>query len=320
MSGDGEKTNAEFTAELDALRENVTESGGERARQALRESEERYRIVTEISRDAVEVVNEAGEIIFANRAVEEVFGNKPEDCLGRQMRDYLDIVHPDDRNRVTEQYEQVEKKGETIYYAPMRCRHTDGSWRWIKAIATSYVSASGERCILEVTQDITEQVEAEQHRQKLVEQMKEAQRLESLGVLAGGIAHDFNNLLTPILGDASLALLDLPQNSPARLRLKRIEKAAHRAAALTNQMLAYSGQRPSAIEPLDVSHLVEEIAQLLGGAVSGKAELVYDLAEGLPAVEADAAQLSQVVMNLITNATEAIRDGAGRIVLRTGQV
>jgi signal transduction histidine kinase/ActR/RegA family two-component response regulator len=202
----------------------------------------------------------------------------------------------------------------------MRCRHKDGHWIWIKAIATSYLSASGERLILEVTQDVTEQVEAEQRRQKLVEQTKEAQRLESLGVLAGGIAHDFNNLLTPILGDASLALLDLPENSPARRWLRRIEKAARRAAALTNQMLAYSGQKPSLVEPLDISKLVEEMAQLLEGAVSGKSELVFDLPEDLPAVEADAAQLSQVVMNLITNATEAVRDGAGRTVLRTGQI
>jgi PAS domain S-box-containing protein len=320
LSGDAQKTKAELIAELDALREKVTESGGERARQALHESEEIYRIVTEISRGAVGVVNEAGEYIYTNPAVEQVFGYKPEELLGRQIRGYLEIVHPDDRDRVTEEYDRVEKRGETVYYAPMRCRRKDGSWIWIKEIATSYVSASGERRILEVTQDITEQVEAEQRRQKLVEQLKETQRLESLGVLAGGIAHDFNNLLTPILGDARLALLDLPRNSPARLQLQQIEKAAHRAAALTNQMLAYSGQRPSAIEPLDISQLVEEMAQLLEAAVSGKVELVYDLAEGLPAVEADAAQLSQVVMNLITNATEAVRDSAGRVVLRTGQV
>jgi PAS domain S-box-containing protein len=317
---DAQKTKAELIAELDALREKVRESTGEPTRQAVYESEERYRIVTEISRDAVEVVNEAGDTIYVNPAVEEVFGYKPEECLGTQIQDYLNIVHPDDRDRVTEEWERVVKLGETVYYAPMRCMHKDGSWIWIKAIATSYLSASGERYILEVSQDISEQVEAEQERQQLVEQRKEAQRLESLGVLAGGIAHDFNNLLTPILGDASFALLELPENSPARLRLQRIGKAAHRAAALTNQMLAYSGQRPSVIEPLDISQLVEEMAQLLEGAVSGKAELVYDLAEDLPAVEADSAQLSQVVMNLITNATEAVRKGAGRTVLRTGQI
>ena len=192
----------------------------------------------------------------------------------------------------------------------MRCQRKDGRWIWIKAVATSYLSASGERCIVEVTQDITEQVEAEQRRQKLVEQLKETQRLESLGVLAGGIARDINNLLTPILGDVRLALLDLPRNTPARLRLQQIEQAAHRAAALTDQMLTFSGQRPSANEPVDISQLVEQMARLFEAAVSGKVEFVYDLAEDLPAVEADAAQLSQVVMNLITNAAEAARGGA----------
>jgi PAS domain S-box-containing protein len=320
LSGDAHKTEAELIAELDALRVQVAGSCGDRARQSLRESEERYRIVTEISRDTIEVINEAGEVIFVNPAVEEVFGYPPEECLGRQIRDFLPNVHPDDRVVVAEQFERVEKRGETVHYAPMRFRHKDGSYIWIKAIATSYLSASGERCILEVTQDITEQVETQQRQEKLVEQMKEAQRLESMGVLAGGIAHDFNNLLTPMLGDASLALLDLPRNSPARLRLQRIQKAAHRAAALTNQMLTYSGYRSPVIEPLDVSQLVKEIAQLLEGAVSGKAQLVFDLAEDLSMVEADSAQLSQVVMNLITNATEAVRDGAGRTLLRTGQV
>ena len=158
MKGDAQRTKAELIAELVTLREKVMQPNGEGARQSLRESEELYRIVTEISRDAVEVVNESGEIICANPAVEEVFGTKPEESLGKQMRDYFDVVHPDDRERVAEDYGRVEAGGETVYYAPMRCRHKDGSWRWIKAIATSYVSASGERCLLEVTQDITDQV------------------------------------------------------------------------------------------------------------------------------------------------------------------
>jgi CheY-like chemotaxis protein len=145
--------------------------------------------------------------------------------------------------------------------------------------------------------------------------------LESLGILAGGIAHDFNNLLTPMLGDASLALLDLPRNSPARVRLQRIKKAAHRAAAITNQMLAYTGKKSAAVDPLDVSQLVRDMAQLLEGAASGKAELIYELAENLPSIEADAAQLSQVVLNLITNAIESIKEGTmGRAILRTGLV
>ena len=318
MNGDAQRTKAELIAELVALREKATEPNGERARQTLRESEERYRIVTEISRDAVEVVNEAGEIIFANPAVEEVFGIKPEECLGKQMRDYLDVVHPDDRERVTEDYGRVEEGGETVYYAPMRCRHKDGSWRWIKAIATSYVSASGERCLLEVTQDITDQVETEQRRQQFVEQAKEAQRLESLGVLAGGLAHDFNNILVAILGYSDLALHKLSPFSPVRPLIEKIMKGGQRAADLCSQMLAYSGKRQLTVGAIDLNEVVEEMSQLLEVSVSKKAVLEYELAANLPAVEADATQLPQVVMNLIVNASEAIGEESGVISVSTG--
>ena len=292
----------------------------ERARQALRESEERYRIVTEISRDAVEVVNEAGDTIYVNPAVEELFGYTPEECFSKKLRDWLDIVHPDERDRVTEEYRRVEEHGETVYYTPMRVRHKDGSWLWVKAIATSYLSANGERYILEVTQDITEQVEAEQHRQKLVEQMKEAQRLESLGVLAGGIAHDFNNILVAVLGYSDLALHKLPPSSPARPLIEKIMKGGERAADLCSQMLAYSGKRQLAVGAIDLNAVVEEMSQLLEVSVSKKVTLKYELAANLPTVEADATQLPQVVMNLMANASEAIGEKRGIVGVSTGVV
>ena len=318
MNDDAQRTKAELIAELVALREKATEPNGERTRQTLRESEERYRIVTEISRDAIEVVNEAGEIIFANPAVEEVFGLKPEESVGKQMRDYLDVVHPDDRERVTEDYGRVEEGGETVYYAPMRCRHKDGSWRWIKAIATSYVSASGERCLLEVTQDITDQVETEQRRQKFVEQANEAQRLESLGVLAGGLAHDFNNILVAILGYSDLALHKLSPFSPIRPLIEKIMKGGQRAADLCSQMLTYSGKRQLTVGAIDLNKVVEEMSQLLEVSVSKKAVLKYELAANLPAIMADAIQMPQIVMNLIVNASEAIGEESGVIGVSTG--
>jgi PAS domain S-box-containing protein len=117
---------------------------------------------------------------------------------------------------------------------------------------------------------------------------------------------------------ATLALLDLPPESPARARIQMIQKAAHRAAALTNQMLAYTGNETLQLEVLDLSRLVEEMAQLVESAVSKKAELSYELLADPPPVEADAAQLSQVAMNLITNAAEALGDDVGRISIRTG--
>jgi CheY-like chemotaxis protein len=151
--------------------------------------------------------------------------------------------------------------------------------------------------------------------------MQQTQKLESLGGMAGGIAHDFNNLLTPILGDASLALMDLPRDSPARIRLEKIQKVAHQAAALTHQMLDYAGMGSLQTEPLDVTSLVREMEQLLESTVARKARLAYELHPDLPGVEADATQLRQVLLNLVANAAEATRGGGGagsRIAIRSG--
>jgi len=298
----------------------VTDS--EQARRDQRESESLYRIVTELSRDVIFEINEAGQVIFASASLEDLTGIKPGDILGRTYLELFELVHPDDREREWSVFNRAKGElGERIQYPPYRVQHAlNGSWIWFSAIATWYEAADGECRLLEVARDITWEVKREEERFKLAEQMQEAQRLESLGVMAGGITHDFNNLLTPILGESQLALLDLPSDSPIRPRIEQIYQAAKRAAALTRQMLAYSGQTPVAVEPISISRLLEEMGQLLEGTVSGKVALVYDLAEDLPAVTADIAQLSQVVMNLITNAVEAVREGAGRITLRTGVV
>ncbi|HEX7088379.1 MAG TPA: response regulator [Vicinamibacterales bacterium] len=152
------------------------------------------------------------------------------------------------------------------------------------------------------------------------EQMRNAQKLESLGVLAGGIAHDFNNLLVGVLGNAGLALLELPEDSPARQAIRDIEISAQRAAELTRQMLAYSGRGTFRVEPVDLSALVEEMSQLLRRVITKQAHLSLRLDRNLPAVVADATQLRQVVMNLITNASDALEERPGTIRLETGVV
>ena len=139
-----------------------------------------------------------------------------------------------------------------------------------------------------------------------------------LGVLAGGIAHDFNNLLMAILGNAGLALEELSSLSPARGSIEEIEKAATRAAELAKQMLAYSGKGRFVVEPIDVCRLVEEMAHLLEVSISKKVVLKYDFADDLPTIDGDVTQIRQVVMNLITNASEAIGGKTGVIALSTG--
>ena len=166
--------------------------------------------------------------------------------------------------------------------------------------------------------DVTERRKAEIERETLERKMQETQKLESLGVLAGGIAHDFNNLLTGILGNANLAAVELPANSAVRSHLELIVTESRRAADLCNELLAYSGRGRFAVESLDLCRLVEETSRMLKVSVGSKAVLQFHLAKELPAVDADAAQIRQVIINLVINASEAIGGNRGDIIISTG--
>jgi signal transduction histidine kinase len=146
---------------------------------------------------------------------------------------------------------------------------------------------------------------------------QETQRLESLGVLASGIAHDFNNLLAVVLGHAELVQAELEEASPHADSLQQIADAARRGSSLTQQILAYADQGRMVNEPLDLNALIRELAELVARTLSGSAPVSYRLADGLPLVEGDAVQLQQLLMNLLSNAAEAIGDGEGQISVTT---
>jgi PAS domain S-box-containing protein len=171
-----------------------------------------------------------------------------------------------------------------------------------------------------LVQDLTEVKRAEEDRRILEQQMMQTQKLESLGGLAGGIAHDFNNILTSVLGNADLALSDLPPDSPVRVYLEDIQTVGHNAAHLCRQMLAYSGRGRFVVEPIKLNELVSEMAHLLTVSAGRKVDIQYELGDGLPAVMADASQIRQLVINLVTNAAEAIEEQGGAITLATDVV
>jgi signal transduction histidine kinase len=183
----------------------------------------------------------------------------------------------------------------------------------VKARTAELVKANEE-----LRNEIAERKRAEDERLQMEHKMQQAQKLESLGVLAGGLAHDFNNLLTGILGNAGLARLDLGEESAAVDCLVDIETTAQRAAELCQQMLAYSGRGTSYVEVLSLTDLVQEMAGLLEVSIPKKVELKYQFNDEMPPIEGDATQLRQVVMNLITNASDSIGDGSGAVVVATG--
>lgn len=165
--------------------------------------------------------------------------------------------------------------------------------------------------------DITEQVRNRQAMEATQERLRETAKLESLGVLAGGIAHDFNNLLVGILGNASLALDALPASDPSRGMIVNAIKASERAAALTRQMLAYSGKGRFVLTRVDVSALVQDLMPLIRSSMPGSVAIRTELALGLPSVEGDSAQLQQVFMNLAINAAEACDAESGVVTIVT---
>jgi PAS domain S-box-containing protein len=291
-----------------------------RAEEALRQSESRYRAFSDLTSDYVYACSRlpggAYRLDWAGGAFDRISGYTLDDV--RRVGCWLPFIHPEDRERVSRSLMDL-TPGQTGT-CDFRLIAADGSVRWIRETARCVPSEDQPDCwrLYGAAQDITERRRDAEERQRFEEQMRHAQKLESLGVLAGGIAHDFNNLLMAILGNADLALLTLPPASPTRQHLQEIERASRRAADLCRQMLAYSGKGRFIVERHDLSELVREMAHMLEVSVSKRATVEHRFASGLPAVEADATQVRQIVMNLMTNASEALGDRRGTITITTG--
>ncbi|MDP2138384.1 MAG: PAS domain-containing protein, partial [Candidatus Didemnitutus sp.] len=287
---------------------------------ALVESELRYRTVLDQTGQMIfDLAVTTGEIRwFGPTALRDVIGITPEEFSREGMQGWKDRLHPEDRDEAVARLERSLQTGEPCR-GEYRLRHNDGTYRPVSERAVVLRNADGAvtRLVGRMT-DITVRRIAEEQQRQFERRFLETQKLESLGVLAGGIAHDFNNLLTGILGNASLARLDLPPGSQCQSSLEQIETSARRAADLCRQMLAYSGKGRFVVQNLDLNSLVNDTTHLLGISISKTCILRFNLAERLPSIRADATQLRQIVMNLVINASEAIGARSGVIALATG--
>jgi PAS domain S-box-containing protein len=276
-----------------------------------REEEERVsaqlRAIVETSEDAILSQDMDGVIRSWNLGAERIFGYTAHDALGKP----IGILLPPGRGHEERDIvERIRHGGRVKHFATQRIRK-DGREIHV-SLTVSPIHDSGGRVVgaSHISRDITEQMEFE-------EQMRQTQKLESLGVLAGGLAHDFNNLLTGIMGNASLAAGEL--RDPARMeqRIQEILQASERAALLIRQMLAYAGKGRFVVEALDLSAQVQEILPLLRTSVPRLIDLQLQLAPDLPAIAADRAQIQQVIMNLAINAAEAIEERPGTVTIAT---
>ena len=194
---------------------------------------------------------------------------------------------------------------------------SDGSLRYYDLREAAITLPDGSRGILALASDITERLRAEQQKQEMERQALHSEKLTSLGILAGGIAHEYNNILAIIVGNLDLALLELKAEVPVQNYLREAAGAARRASNLTQQMLAYSGRGRFVVKPLDLSDLIGGVEELLKASISKMASVRLQLATELPPIEADEHQLQLVLMNLTTNASEALGEKPGLITITT---
>ena len=272
-------------------------------RDNLERSERRYRMLFANSFDAVLRTRPDGQVLAANAAACRLFG-RSEAELQALHRDAL-VDRSDQRLRPL--LEERVRTGRA--QGLIRMLRADGSAFEAEVASNVYRDGDGRETASVIVRDVTE-------RQRLQAQLQESQKLEALGTLAGGVAHDFNNVLAAILGNVALARQDIAAARPAQASLDRIEQAGTRARTLVQQILTFSRRNPQPQQAQPLRPAVEEALSLLRATLPASAQLVQQLGtEPLP-VQIDAAQVQQVVLNLCTNACQALHDAQGRIEVR----
>jgi PAS domain S-box-containing protein len=281
-----------------------------RAERERQDAEARMRAVFETAADAIIVIDDHGSIEQANPAALRTFGYSLKEVLGANVKLLMPNPYHEEHDGYLANYRETGTRKLIGIGREVVGKRKDGS-TFPMDLAVSDTELNDRRLFTGIIRDISERKRAD-------DALREAQKLESLGVLAGGIAHDFNNLLVGILGNAGLALDELAPESPARELVREIELTGKRAAELAHQMLAYSGRGRFLVEPLDLNKLIQEMSHLLRVSVQKGAILRYNFSPGLPAIEADPTQIRQIVMNLVINASDAIGDSTGIVTISTG--
>lgn len=283
---------------------------------SLDKNKEQLRVIFETSKAGIIMLNDRQEITLANLSMSEMFVYPPEELLSRN---YLDLISPDHKGPGETNLRNL-IQGDIDHIACERhYLRKDGSdfWGYVSSRRHNYADGKLVAIVCIIT-DITDQKLAEVERLNLERQLLHSQKLESLGVLAGGIAHDFNNLLAAILGNLDLGLMRSAPDSPVHNHIGKAIQACKRAADLTRQMLAYSGKGIFQLKQVDLNQMVRENTDLFRTTIPKSITLRIDKRQGLPQITADPGQIQQVIMNLITNASEAIGSNPGTISISTG--
>ncbi|MEV6845951.1 response regulator [Actinoplanes sp. NPDC051411] len=295
------------------LREAAERRRRRRAEAALRESEERFRLIAEHAQDIIFRYRLVPEPVmeYLSPAVESITGYRPEQFYQHPGL-IFSLVEPEDRPLLARSWCEGQTGTVTI-----RWNRRSGGVTWIEQRAGAILDRDGRAVAVEgILRDITERVRAERNRVELEQQLRQSERLDSLGRLAGGIAHDFNNILAVISGYATMLAEELEEDGPNRADAQAIEQAAARGSALTRQLLIFSRLEPSRPETLDLNVVATDMQRLLARTLGEDIELRTVLGPDLPPITMDRSKLEQVLMNAVMNSRAAMPSG-GRLTIGT---
>lgn len=290
----------------------------------LRDPKDLLQVVIDSSPDWIFVKDLEHRFLLVNKAFASAQDIRPEDMIGRSDTEFwsheLCFGNPDKDYRGFHEDDKEAFAGRLIRNSNDMATLADGSIKVFDTYKGPLMDTAGNIYgVLCYSRDVTEQRQAEDERLKIEKQMLNAQKLESLGVLTGGIDHDFNNILAIILAQAEVAAKRITEDMAAVENIEKIKKTVKRAAELVSQMLSYAGRHNISTIALNINNVIDDIAEMLAVSVTRKISIRYNLTPSLQLIEADPSQISQVIMNLVINAADAIGDRSGTITISTGQ-
>jgi PAS domain S-box-containing protein len=311
------------TAEMDLvkLRQELERSAASYAAQLV-ESERRQRtLLANLPGMAYRCRNDRDWTMeFVSAGCQDLLGYEPQDFIGRRIV-FNDLIHPEDREWVGSRVQSALARQEP-FALEYRVKRADGQWRLVWEQGRAVTDAPGSDIVLEgFIMDVTRRAEAEARRRVLENQLRRAQKMETIAALTGGIAHDFNNILAAILGSAELLKLDLPDSHPGRELLDQIFTAGHRAREVVQQLLALTRHQANERSVVHLQPVVKECVKLLRSTIPAMVEISCHADAECPPVLADSTQIHQIIMNLCTNAWHALPPTGGiiKVCLEKGE-
>jgi PAS domain S-box-containing protein len=297
-----------------ALSEREIDSQRKLAEEALKESEEKFRVIFEKSLDVIAIIDlETEQFVRVNQSVCDLLGYGVTEIVGRNFS----VIFPNESSQLAHKLLQSLTVRDVVFESQEFVR-ADGSICIMDLTATLIPWGKGE-AVLATFRDVSERKRAEEEHHRLEERLIQAQKMESIGRLAGGVAHDFNNLLTAIIGYSQLLLTQIHKDAPFRRELEEIMKAGQRAGALTAQLLAFSRQQELERKVINLNDTVGNLINMLRRIIGEDVEVFVHTGSLLTPVYADPTQIEQVLLNLSVNARDAM-PGGGKLIIRTGTV